>query len=81
MTETTTANESTATRPCGNCDGNGFVMDVRHASITHRRTEINRKCRTCKGTGKLGPITEWTPEWEDHGGKLPEWLSWMNGDE
>lgn len=43
-----------------------------HASITHRRRTVQRRCRYCKGTGRLAPTT---PPVEDEIGEIPEWMT------
>lgn len=56
---------------CGNCRGDGYVEDVRVASITHRATTVRRRCRPCRGTGETQPPP---PPLEPEIGEIPEWM-------
>jgi DnaJ-class molecular chaperone len=44
------------TTECLVCRGTGQSNDVRHASITHRRTVTTRPCKWCKGTGRVAVL-------------------------
>lgn len=57
---------------CRACSGRGRVEDVAHASITHRRRTVQRRCRYCKGTGRLAPAV---PPVEDEIGEVPVWMT------
>lgn len=57
---------------CRNCGGRGRVEDVVHASITHRRRTVQRRCRYCSGTGRLAPAA--APV-EGEIGEIPEWMT------
>lgn len=59
---------------CRNCKGSGTTSDVRHVSITHRRTEVARTCRYCKGTGTIVPIVPKVQVESDPDGDIPEWM-------
>jgi len=55
---------------CRNCGGRGRVEDSVHAAITHRRRTVQRRCRYCRGTGRLAPAPV-----EDEIGEIPEWMT------
>jgi DnaJ-class molecular chaperone len=64
---------STEPVTCRNCDGDGVKLDYRYAGVSHKRTEVKRTCRPCKGEGQIVPTAP-VVEHDTEIGEIPDWM-------
>lgn len=69
---------------CPICKGKGLTQDWQYLGITHEARKLIRKCRACKGTGKI-EIPDWLWRMRNPGvehssnedqvlGEIPDWM-------